>query len=161
MTNINDVVTLADFAKEISVTGQTVNTWLTAHNEVRDNSFDGDGVILPVRKFGNTNVYDRKALLELAADKGNSTAVKAAGYVHPDKFAEIERNYFEALERIGLIEITSTTLNSELRSALDRLTAMEIERDHFKRVADQFESELREADRERLEQMIENSDLSE
>jgi hypothetical protein len=137
MTDINDLVTLADFGKEISVTVGTVNNWLTAYN---DNS-NGEP-IEPVATFGNTRVFNRKALLELAANKGNSVALKAAGYVHPDKFAEVERNYFEALERIGLIEITSTTLNSELRSALDRLTTMEIERDHFAKMSCDLQDQL-------------------
>jgi len=90
MTDITDLVTIAEFAKEISVSTQTVNTWLTAYNEERDYEFDGEGVISPAVTFGNTRVFSRKQLLELASEKGNSQAIKAAGYVHPDKFKESE-----------------------------------------------------------------------
>ena len=86
MSDYSDLVTLADFGKEIDVTAQTVKGWMDKHNEFAM----ADDRVIPVMTFGNTNVYSRAQLLELAASKGNTQAIKTAGYVHPDKFKESE-----------------------------------------------------------------------
>src|SRR5260221_10299744 len=86
MSDYSDLVTLADFGKEVEVTAQTIKGWLDKHNEFA--TFGSQ--INPVMTFGNTNVYSRKALLQMAAERGNTQAIKTAGYVHPDKFKESE-----------------------------------------------------------------------
>lgn len=156
MTDINDAVSIGDFAKEIAVTGQTVNGWIEKFN---DNS-DGNPVE-PIAKFGNTNVYDRRRLLELAADKGNSAAVKAAGYVHPDKYDALERSYFEALRRIGELESGVEANHRAWVDASDRLTAMEIERDHFERENSKNMETIQLLQRKFQDHMIDDSDIEE
>jgi hypothetical protein len=90
MSDYSDLVTLAEFGEEIEVTAQTVKGWMDKYAK----DFTGDMAdfkpVIPVKTFGNTNVYSRQELLHFAAQRGNTQAIKTAGYVHPDKFKESE-----------------------------------------------------------------------
>ena len=153
MADITDMVTVADFAKEISVTPTTVNGWIEKFNEERDDSFS-EGAIVPLATFGNTRVFSRKTLLELAAEKGNSAAVKAAGYVHPDKYAELEQRHAALVLAEAQLAEKYNQLRSTFDDTVDRLTAMEIERDHFEKLSKELQDVL-------TDQMIDNSDIEE
>jgi hypothetical protein len=117
MSDYSDLATLAEFGEEISATAQTVKGWLDKHNE----SVAEDGKIKPLRTFGNTNVYSRKALLHMAAERGNTQAIKTAGYVHPDKFKESEDARIRLAGENAMMETELSWLRTEYARAADEL----------------------------------------
>jgi DNA topoisomerase IB len=115
MSDYSDLATLAEFGEEISATAQTVKTWLDKHNE----SATEDGKIKPLRTFGNTNVYSRKSLMQMAAERGNTQAIKTAGYVHPDKFKESEDARIRLAGELASLQADYAKLDSQYNELMD------------------------------------------
>lgn len=121
MTDINDLVTLADFGKEIDVTAQTVKGWIDQYAENFTGDMNDYDPVIPVAKFGNTNVYSRTRLLDLAAKRGNTKAIKTAGYVHPDKFKESESARIRLSADLASLQGELTSLQKKYARAADDL----------------------------------------
>jgi hypothetical protein len=121
MSDYSDLVTLAEFGEEIEVTAQTVKGWMDKYAK----DFTGDMAdfkpVIPVKTFGNTNVYSRQELLHFAAQRGNTQAIKTAGYVHPDKFKESEDARIRLAGENAMMETELSWLRTEYSRAAEEL----------------------------------------
>lgn len=135
MTDINDLVTLADFGKEIDVTAQTVKGWIDQYAENFTGDMNDYDPVIPVAKFGNTNVYSRTRLLDLAAKRGNTKAIKTAGYVHPDKFKESESARIRLSADLASLQVQYDDQTERFDMLFDELTSMQKQ---YARAADEL-----------------------
>jgi len=87
---IDQLTTIADFAKEYEVSVGTVTNWM-------DKS--GDDKPETVHTIGRTRLFLKDELVRLAEMNASGAVMQKVGYVHPDKYAELERHYFESINQ--------------------------------------------------------------
>lgn len=93
---IDQIDTLADFAKEYGVSVATVTNWMDKA---------GDGKPEPVLVKGRTRFFLKEDLVRLAEVNASGAVMQRVGYVHPDKYAELESRLFELINEKAQLQL--------------------------------------------------------
>jgi hypothetical protein len=111
MSDYSDVITVAAFAKEIGSSAQTVGNWVEKAG------------IKPIHSIDKLRLFSKAALAEGAEKYGRSRA----GYVHPDKFKELQDLHANAVLRQIELEKENeyllanfNTLQAEYNAVMDK-----------------------------------------
>lgn len=98
---IDQIDTLADFAKEYGVSVATVTNWM-------DKS--GDDKPEPVMVKGRTRFFLKEELVRLAEMNASGAVMQKVGYVHPDKYAALESRLFELINEKAQLQIEADSI---------------------------------------------------